>query len=214
MRSARFCSNSRNRAVKSEGIRVALLLQLLAIGANSQQQHVLFPPNDEYHYFDFHPDSITSKYDFPPIWSAAPLGGYSRACSSRLSKLPLRLVGGAQFNDQQMNDSDANPEYYFQIHDGEGRLFACKVHHQDDLRQTSLYDSVFDEAVTVATLYNDKKGQTPFESTATTSQKKSVSSNAIDSELPGYERKEDKSDDLWIKIEKELSGVCTQFHTG
>jgi hypothetical protein len=113
-----------------------------------------------------------------------------------------------------MNDSDANPEYYFQIHDGEGRLFACKVHHQDDLRQTSLYDSVFDEAVTVATLYNDKKGQTPFESTATTSQKKSVSSNAIDSELPGYERKEDKSDDLWIKIEKELSGVCTQFHTG
>jgi len=92
----------------------------------------------------FHPDTAVA------FGSGAPYGGYSRACRSRLAKLPIRLLGEGQFNEvnQGRDGSGDDPgEYYFNVRDGEGRLFACAVYHQDDLHEHSLTDSVFDDAI-------------------------------------------------------------------
>jgi hypothetical protein len=127
----------------------ALLVVVLVTLSHGYHHEVLFPPNDEYGLFEFHPPTTTTMdvVGFPPLWSVAPYGGYSRACASRLSKLPLKLIGdGAQFEEQQN---------YFNIRDGQGRLFACKVYQQDELEKKSLYDSLFDDAIVLMTKNNN-----------------------------------------------------------
>jgi len=48
-------------------------------------------------------------------------------------------------NDEKILASSSNP--YFTIRDGQGRLFACRVYHEDELEPQSIFDSIFDEAI-------------------------------------------------------------------
>jgi hypothetical protein len=147
---------------------------------SGHKREIVFPSNDDYDVMAFHPDTAVA------FGSGAPYGGYSRACRSRLAKLPIRLVGDGQFDqvnegryveysndnidDEDEHNSGANNgdnnsddnkeagqetstdgkelgEHYFTMRDGEGRLFACAVYHEDDLHAQSLTDSVFNDAI-------------------------------------------------------------------
>jgi len=111
----------------------------------------VFPSNDEYEYTNF-PDY--KDMDITSISSnlgGSPYGGYARATRSRLSNLPIRLVGNGQFdelkdeNEEEERKSEKK-EHYFNVRDGQGRLFACRVYHEDELHNSNDKSSMFDEA--------------------------------------------------------------------
>jgi Glucosidase II beta subunit-like protein len=105
-----------------------LLALLLARGKLVTPEHIYtdsFPTNDEYD------DNILD----PNSAYGSPYGGFSRATRSRLAALPLPLPGADV-------DIPQDP-LYMQMRDGDGRLFACRVYHEDEVAAGSLTDSVF-----------------------------------------------------------------------
>ena len=91
-----------------------------------------FPRNDEYDFQILDPNHVFGS----------PYGGFSRATRSRLASLPLPLPSA------KLDDFPNNNPIYVQVRDGDGRLFACRLYHQEEIAATSLTDSMFD-AVTL-----------------------------------------------------------------
>ena len=106
----------------------------------------------------------------PTSLYGAPLGGYARASRHRLAQLPLRLVGGAEFDgwggtaasdavDNVGKDSDgtasaAQPHQtsssaapHFRLSDADGRQHICRVYREDELDPHSILGSMFDPPV-------------------------------------------------------------------
>ena len=114
-----------------------LLQLLLLVVANHARlvrsgSHVYtdsFPNNDEYDVMMLDPDNVFGS----------PYGGFSRAVASRLASLPLKLPNIAD------EVSDFEP-VYTEIRDSQGRLFVCRVYHEDELDPSTLSDSMFDTA--------------------------------------------------------------------
>ena len=98
----------------------------------------------------------------PSSLYGAPLGGYARASRHRLAQLPLRLVGGAQFDGwggtatsdvansgredvESVPGSSSAP--HFRLSDADGREFVCRVYREDELDPHSILGSMFDPPV-------------------------------------------------------------------
>mmetsp|Transcript_43737 Transcript_43737/g.64224 ORF Transcript_43737/g.64224 Transcript_43737/m.64224 type:complete len:783 (+) Transcript_43737:160-2508(+) len=132
------------------------------IAAHSRK--TLFPSNDEYEYTSFpnYGAADITSLSSSSLWGS-PYGGYARATRSRLSKLPIRLVGNGKFDDEEELNHDESSldtkdkkedkkgeEHYFNVRDGQGRLFACRTYHEDEIydddKKKSIRDSVFNEA--------------------------------------------------------------------
>ena len=98
----------------------------------------------------------------PSSLYGAPLGGYARASRHRLAQLPLRLVGGAEFDGwggaatsdaesiggdgvESVPGSSSAP--HFRLSDADGRQFVCRVYREDELDPHSILGSMFDPPV-------------------------------------------------------------------
>jgi hypothetical protein len=125
-----------------------------------------FPTNDEYDIMVLDPHSRFGS----------PYGGFSRASSSRLASLPLKLPHVAL-------EVDEYPQHYSHVRDSQGRLYACKVYHQDELHPESLLDSMFTTAVEV-----------PPQDTAENKQLASVTEDADDASVATAETPESIAD--------------------
>jgi hypothetical protein len=91
-------------------------------------------------YSDSFPSSYEEyTYDVldPLTVYGSPYGGFSRATSSRLAALPLVLP-------EVPEETPSEDPAYMQVRDAQGRLFACRVYHEDELDPESLNDSMFD----------------------------------------------------------------------
>jgi hypothetical protein len=89
-----------------------------------------FPTHDEYDIMALDPETPYGT----------PYGGFSRATASRLASLPLRLPNTAE----ELHEFDPT---YMTVRDSQGRPFACRVYHEDELEAASLKDSLFDMPV-------------------------------------------------------------------
>jgi hypothetical protein len=87
----------------------------------------LFPPAHEYDALAIDPISMFGS----------PLGGFSRATAGRLASIPLRLPLVSL-------ESPPDDPAYLRVRDESGRLFACRVYHQDELEPSSWSDGLFD----------------------------------------------------------------------
>lgn len=90
-------------------------------------------------YTDSFPDY--TEYDAaildPHTFSGAPYGGFSRASATRLAALPLHLP--------EVSEDDMPVESLaMRVRDKQGRLFVCRVYHEDELDAASVEESVFD----------------------------------------------------------------------
>ena len=126
---------------------VLLLLNIHFAQANIESS---LSSSDPYDDLIFDPSSLYG----------APLGGYSRASRHRLAQLPLRLVGGAQFDGwggaadaassggedvESVPKSSSAP--HFRLSDADGRQFVCRVYREDELDPHSILGSMFDPPV-------------------------------------------------------------------
>ena len=93
---------------------------------------------------DFFPDDAVYSYDSfvidPYHILGAPYGGFSRSAQSRLASLPLHLPEILEYERTAKEHNDA---LYFDTRDSSGRLFVCRLYHEDELEPESLYDSMF-----------------------------------------------------------------------
>jgi len=98
----------------------------------------------------------------PSSLYGAPLGGYARASRHRLAQLPLRLVGGAEFDGwggAATSDtagsggegveavSGSASASHFRLSDADGRQHVCRVYREDELDPHSILGSMFDPPV-------------------------------------------------------------------
>lgn len=213
---------------------VVIVLITVLVRVSGYHQDVLFPSNDEYDLFEFHPS--TNTMGFPPLWSSAPYGGYSRACSSRLSKLPLRLIGdGAQFEEQESQDQQT----FFTIRDGQGRLFTCKAYTQEDLHDISKHDSLFNDALLMKPEYDNTLNRGEEEDSThgaidtgsqdhqhhpyqqqqpTTSQDNGIINDSFNQKQRNqyftFGNKIGGGESVFGLVDRELQGACAQFHAG
>ncbi len=187
---------------------VGMLVAVFAL-ASGYNHDTLFPSNDEYELFEFHPSTTV---EFPPLWSSAPYGGYSRACSSRLSKLPLRLIGEeAQFEQESQDEQP-----FFTIRDGQGRLFTCKAYTQEELQDLSIHDSVFNDALLMEPDYDQVDSTQP-----STSQDANVVKDSYNQQRNVQYLTAGNSfnlggtgESIFGLVDRELQGACAQFHAG
>ena len=92
-----------------------------------------------------HKDSFPSErdeYDFgildPNSLYGSPYGGFGRAITSRLASIPLHLP---YLSDAYSVDDEP---LYMEVRDAKGRLFGCRVYHEDELEPGSIGESMFD----------------------------------------------------------------------
>lgn len=97
-----------------------------------------FPTNDEYDFMILDADSVYGS----------PYGGFSRSVSSRLAKLPLKLPHA------DVNSDDYQPDYTT-IRDNQGRPFACRVYHEDEIDPESFNDSMFNAPILMKSKKDD-----------------------------------------------------------
>lgn len=191
-----------------EGPVVIMLVAVLAV-VSGYHHDTLFPSNDEYELFEFHPSTTV---EFPPLWSSAPYGGYSRACSSRLSKLPLRLIGeGAQFEQESQVELP-----FFTIRDGQGRLFSCKAYTQEELHDLSIHDSVFNDALLMEPDNDQVDSTQPSTSQDANAVKDSHNQKQNAPYLPARNSFNfgGTGENIFGLVDRELQGACAQFHSG
>lgn len=159
-----------------------------------------FPTNDEY---DF---NILDAHHV----HGSPYGGFGRATRSRLAALPLHLPGTV--GSYTGNEDEA----YLEMRDGDGRLFACKVYHEDELTPDSLAESMFTTVKLNA--FSDNEEQDTAENVEEvepvveeeTKETMSAGSDAIGANLD-----KELSPELQVnKALAKLDGVCTQIHKG
>jgi hypothetical protein len=97
--------------------------------AAKQQCSQLYPSQD-----DYNPNILDAATIF-----GSPYGGFSRDTQSRLASLPLKLP------DQVLSDdADAGQTLYWEIADGLGREYACRIFDQQEIEPESLDDSMFE----------------------------------------------------------------------
>ena len=128
---------------------ILLLLNIHFAQANIESSRSSSDPYDD---LIFDPSSLYG----------APLGGYARASRHRLAQLPLRLVGGAQFDgwggaatSHAVNNGEEEVESvlgsssapHFRLSDADGRQFVCRVYREDELDPHSILGSMFDPPV-------------------------------------------------------------------
>lgn len=159
-------------------------------------------------------EEAKAEYDFtildPSNAYGSPFGGFSRATASRLANMPLRLPDVAQ----ELSEFDPT---YMNVRDANGREYACRVYHQDEVERSSLYDSMFDLAKVVS------EDQLPDLSTSN-EKVEDGSENLVDAnEGEGTSKKESKLSKAEQKliIDKEvtkrldmLKGVCAIYDDG
>ncbi|KAL7556960.1 hypothetical protein ACA910_005306 [Epithemia clementina (nom. ined.)] len=68
----------------------------------------------------------------------SPYGGFSRATRSRLAALPLFLPNT---DNAPLDNNDA---MHMEVRDAAGRLFICRVYHEDELEADSLNEGLFE----------------------------------------------------------------------
>lgn len=111
---------------------------LLLLGTTSLW---IVPVGSYHHYSDSFP--TVDEYDFtildPNTLHGSPFGGFSRDTRSRLASLPLPLPS--------VSEHPSEEEVYMEVRDSDGRLFACRMYHEDELSAKSLSDSMFDSPV-------------------------------------------------------------------
>ena len=205
-------------------IRLLVLLfsqwSLITLGAHVYTDS--FPRNDEYDFQILDPNHVFGS----------PYGGFSRATRSRLASLPLPLPSA------KISDSPNNNPTYMQVRDGDGRLFACRLYHQEELAATSLTDSMFD-AVTLLKGSNENDDTDTSDSSTISiptqehSQPKPMDKIAdsltVDKVVPSSNGPptvpKSSKESLKENAEKtsvqeitsninKLVGICTQIHTG
>jgi hypothetical protein len=181
-------------------------------------------------YSDSFPSSYEEySYDIldPLTVYGSPYGGFSRATPSRLATLPLILP-------EVLEETPSEDPFYMQVRDAQGRLFACRVYHEDELDPDSLNDSMFDtprlrvetpeagvvDKDTKETASTDSQGGGLFpgsaSGTTTTSSEKSVVPPSDSKKNSSFRAGDGKS--LLIAIIerrlKTLEGLCAQIHKG
>lgn len=173
---------------------LALITQLIIFGYELTigGGHVYtnsFPTYDEYDYSILDPDHIYGS----------PYGGFSRAARSRLASLPLFLP------DVSGDATNENP-LHMEVRDAEGRLFVCRVYHEEELDPESLHDSMYD-APKLRMIETDtmmKESSNVIEDVDESIDKSSVSTTE-----PKVDRVLQIQDAL-----SELDGICAQVDTG
>jgi Glucosidase II beta subunit-like protein len=96
----------------------------------------LFPNHAEYDHLIIDPYHIYGS----------PYGGFSRSTQSRLASLPLHLTEILEDVGEGFSNTDSDP-LFFEVRDVSGRLFSCRLYHEDELMPESLYDSMFDTPI-------------------------------------------------------------------
>ena len=103
-----------------------------------QHHEYLFPENDEYDPFIL---DATHMY-------GSPMGGFSRATKSRLASRPLKLPFRPAQEDNEEDSAVASEAHFWEIADGIGRRYVCRIFDEDEVELTSLsQDSLFDPPV-------------------------------------------------------------------
>lgn len=123
-------------------LRITLFL-LHSVGLTNAGRHVYsdsFATSTE----EFDPTILDPHHIY-----GSPYGGFSRATRSRLASLPLFLPEVSV--ETPATDDNA---IYFEVSDSTGRLFACRVYHEDELLPESLGESMFDAPKLRATVEN------------------------------------------------------------
>lgn len=210
----------RSRSTRNALLTAAVVV-LLICKAGEAQDHVLytdsFPTNDEYDVSILDPHHIYGS----------PYGGFGRATRSRLAALPLPLPGIVGEFDASSEDA-----IYLETRDGDGRLFACRVYHQDEVEAISLTDSMFNAPIT-RDPHAKEEGKTtvkaadPDDESASDEPQTLV---AVDDETPvnihsdaDNTNNEDASSTIpndvlpALTVDTlltKLKGVCTQIHMG
>ena len=153
-----------------------------------------FPTYEEYDFSVLDPDSVYGS----------PYGGFSRATRSRLAALPLHLP---DISDESPTDDPL----YMKVRDADGRLYACRVYHEDELDPSSLEESMFDaprlRSSDPASVDPSPKLSSAVSETRSDSRtsKKRVTSPGINSVNTLVE--------VELKL-KQLKGICGQIHKG
>jgi Glucosidase II beta subunit-like protein len=144
-----FC-NSRKR--KFIGMKLVMatsvlnwLLLLVLLIASKQDSFTVYGVSSSQYFTNLFSDH-TAEYD-PLILDpfhvyGSPYGGFSRANPSRLASLPFHLPDIIE--DEGTHTTSAKMPLFFEIRDDSGRLYACRLYHEDELAPESFYDSMFD----------------------------------------------------------------------
>lgn len=174
-----------------------VLLLVLLVHSTTIATHLYsdsFPTNDEY---DF---NILDVYNM----HGSPYGGFGRATRSQMAALPLQLPGTVgEYNHGEK-------EIYMEMRDGDGRLFACRVYHQDELTPSSLQESMFTTAQMSShvAFRNDDK-----EEIVENQQKEEIKESQAKETDAGVTDDAKKVEQVHHVLDK-LNGICTQVHKG
>jgi hypothetical protein len=172
------------------------LLLVLCIHYTTVAKHVYsdsFPTNDE---FDF---SILDVYNV----HGSPYGGFGRATRSRMAALPLQLPGTVgEYNEQ-------DKEMYMEVRDGDGRLFACRVYHEDELTPSSLAESMFNTAQ-LSAVASHRYEEDIVENQTEDKETQDSPGEETDTGLTDEAKKEEQVH----RVLDKLNGICTQVHKG
>lgn len=179
-----------------------VLLVALCHHATTLAKHVYsdsFPTNDEY---DFNILDVHHIY-------GSPYGGFGRATRSRLAALPLHLPGTVG-----EYSSEEEEEVYMEMTDGDGRLFACRVYHEDELTSPSLVESMFTTAQLSPAAAASSEDPVENEVKESMDENKETVPDMVVGSNDGDLTEEAKQTQTINQILSKLNGVCTQIHKG
>jgi hypothetical protein len=165
-----------------------------------------FPTNDEYDFNILDPHHVYGS----------PYGGFGRATRSRLAALPLVLPGTVGEYSAENNEEEP---FYMEMRNGDGRLFACRVYHEDELTASSLGESMFTTAelkYTASVDDDNEEGEEPVENTKEEPVvHEEESPQTITSTTGATSDEETLSNAMeMMQVLSKLDGVCTQIHKG
>eukprot|EP00934_Nitzschia_sp_Nitz4_P008831 Nitzschia sp. Nitz4//scaffold64_size103689//19678//21438//NITZ4_004424-RA/size103689-processed-gene-0.97-mRNA-1//-1//CDS//3329556094//8821//frame0 len=167
-------------------------------------------------------DAAGTEYDHivldPDTPYGSPYGGFSRATSSRLARLPLEL-------DSTGQDLKTYQPTFFQIHDFAGRPYSCRTYHEDELEQESLETSMFDlavlkgespsrplppaeKALPQAQRKQIDAPESPGDETAPTEGGDSIDQSGMEKPIPT------NTEQIVHTLVEKLQGMCAQYHHG
>mmetsp|Transcript_9813 Transcript_9813/g.27226 ORF Transcript_9813/g.27226 Transcript_9813/m.27226 type:complete len:596 (+) Transcript_9813:71-1858(+) len=187
------------------------LLPLVSFDASAIQTTLdLFPSS----YEEYDDLILDPEHGF-----GSPFGGFGRATRSRLAALPLFLP------DTDAQEPHDEP-FHTQVRDAQGRLFVCRVYHEEELEPSSLTEGMFQPprarkiAGTTPDLSNadaqrsqEEKNEADKNAAGVAGRLSDSHSEVLDDLVP-----EKKSKEEWVKemdkLLKPLEGLCGQVHKG
>lgn len=183
---------------------VWLLVQPTLLVTGSHHYTDSFPTYDEYDFAVLDPEHIYGS----------PYGGFSRATRSRLAALPLFLP---DLSDKEPSDDPLHME----VRDAEGRLFVCRVYHEDELDPDTLEESMFNcpklrklESTTSTQDMPSAPNQSEVEKSELSNTMVTKTDESIDSNKGGVDGyKGNKLLQIQARL-GELDGICGQMHKG